>query len=110
MKQLTVEEKVFLVIYSRSHNIDETMRVYGVSRATVTRYKKKYDGTEESLVDKRTSTARKDSFSQEEKAQYIDLLIEFNKPNVKRLNLAPIITTLHSGDLQRKTFLSSNWK
>lgn len=89
MKRLSLEEKIQLVLYYQNHNVDETLREFGVSRSSLFRYVRKYDGTEESLMDGRKNRKKRVPFTEQEEKSFLDSLQIYNSPNCERYVIGP---------------------
>ena len=97
-----VKQKIQLVLYYKNHNVDETLREFGVSKSSLFRYVRKYDGTEASLINGRTNPKKRVPFTDEEEKCFLDSLQVYNSPNCERYVIAPSYKEVYTRDLFRR--------
>ena len=99
MKLVSVEIRKEIVKYYQNHNTAQTAECFSLSKESVLRYIKHYDGTDQSLIDRRIiKTSR--SYSEQETALLQISLEKYNEENRKRNVITPTYTELYCSNTE----------
>jgi len=95
------ERKQMLAFYA-NHSMGETTEYFDVSSQTIRKWNRRYDGTDESLIDKRHGLNRtpRRSLSDEEKSIVMASLLKYNAPGRKRNVLEPTYHEVYEVDVR----------
>ena len=102
MSLLPTETKKEIVEYYKTHNVIDTIQKFGISRASLARYARKYDGTDESLEDGRTTRENVYKFSERETEMLLASLKKYNPPGRRRNIIEPSYEEIYKGDTEFK--------
>lgn len=97
---MTMEQKQKMVAYFVTHSTEQTATEYCVSKQTVLKYAQRYDGTKESLVDRRALTVHRNRYSPsdvEVSALFESLAVE-NKVGRRKNTLEPTFYRVYMCD------------
>ena len=83
-KAIPTETKKKIVEYYKTHNVIDTIQKFGISRASLARYVRKFDGTETSLMDGRMTRENVYKFSVRETEMLLATLKKHNPPGRRR--------------------------
>ena len=97
MKQVSAEIRKEIIKYFQNHNTAQTAEHFKLSKESILRYVKRYDGTDESLIDRRTMRVSR-SYSEKETELLRNSLEKYNKENRKRNVITPTYTEIYCGD------------
>lgn len=95
MPKLTdIKTRQSIVSYFQNHSTAQTAAYFSRSRQTILRYVKRFDGSEDSLTDKR-KLRKSTSYAMEEEALLKKSLEKHNAPDRKRNVITPTYTELY---------------
>ena len=102
MPKLTdIKTRKAIISFFQNHNTAQTTEHFSRSKQTILRYVKQYDGTDQSLIDKR-KLRRSTSYSLEEEALLKKSLEKHNAPDRKRNVITPSYTEIYANYSQFK--------
>ena len=101
-KAIPTETKKEIVEYYKTHNVIDTIQKFGISRASLARYVRKYDGTEMSLMDGRTTRENVYKFSVKETEMLLASLKKYNPLGRRRNIIEPSFEEIYNGDLNSR--------
>ena len=89
-----------MLLFFETHSTRETEECFGVTRQTIRKWQRRYDGTDESLLDKRNEKKQiiETSVSEEEKVTVLTSLLKYNAPGRKRNVLEPTYYAVYEMD------------
>ena len=99
MKQVSVEIRKEIIKYFQNHNTAQTAEHFELSKESILRYVKRYDGTDESLIDRRTMRVSR-SYSEKETELLRNSLEKYNKENRKSNVITPTYTEIYCGNTE----------
>lgn len=89
-----------MLLFFETHSTRETEECFGVTSQTIRKWQRRYDGTDESLLDKRNEKKQiiETSVSEEEKVTVLTSLLKYNAPGRKRNVLEPTYYAVYEMD------------
>ena len=95
MIAMPIEVRKQVLRYYENHNTEQTAKEFVISKQTVFRYTKQYDGTDDSLMDGRKKRNRKSSYTDAEEEKLFSSLKEYNQKQRKRNAITPSYTEIY---------------
>ena len=104
-KLVSADRRKQIIDYYQTHNTEQTAKEFSISKETVWRYVKRYNGTEESLIDRRHTRVSR-SYSRKEEELLRKSLERYNKAGRKRNVITPTFTEiLWEPGIQRAAYI-----
>lgn len=99
MQLIPLEIRKEIIKYYQNHNTAQTAERFSLSKQTILRYVRRYDGTDESLIDRRKVKVNR-SYSKKEEALLRNSLEKYNNQSRKRNEITPTFTEIYRADTE----------